>query len=227
MGIIPLRAEGHSPTLVTNRARFSVDGYALLLLGVDETQLVDGEKNNQSNASYDLRIGPAYRDHREGSRAKREIQEDGVLKLRPGAAVIVQAEESVALPRTMYGSIAPKVGLLQAGLSNTFAKVDPGYDGPLLVTLFNLGKRTVSLKRREPFCALTLHRVEDGARIYSKPGKQLEGTPPAGKGWWRSTHDWLAFRHVEILLALVVVELLRIVTEARLPEFLHGLRHGQ
>ena len=102
-----------------------------------------------------------------------DVPENGVLKLSPGSAFIIQTEEYVHLPRRMYGTIAPKVSLLQQGLSTTFSKVDPGYPGHLLITLFNLGKTSVTLKRSAPFCALTLYEVAPGARLYRKGTQQI------------------------------------------------------
>lgn len=116
-----------------------------------------------------------YRDHRE--RRIKEIPEDGVITFHPGAALIIQTKESLHLPRSMYGTIAPRVSLLQKGLSSTFSKVDPGYPGPLLITVFNLGKATVALRKGDPFCALTIFEVGPDAHVYNKGAKLLRGEP--------------------------------------------------
>ena len=57
-------------------------------------------------------------------------------------------------PRLMFGHIVPKVGRLQEGLSNTSSKIDLGYHGNLLVTMFNLSKNTRSLKSGDRFCTM-------------------------------------------------------------------------
>ena len=56
----------------------------------------------------------------------------------------------------------------------------------LLVTVFNLGKNTVTLKRGDPFCSVYFLRVEEGATLYEKQSKRianaygeaLSGNPP-------------------------------------------------
>jgi hypothetical protein len=70
----------------------------------------------------------------------------------------------------------PKVRLLQKGISNTSSKIDPGYDGLLLVTLFNLGKKPVTLKRGEKFCSLYVIEVGKGVIPYDKPEQKQPTT---------------------------------------------------
>ena len=130
-----------------------------------ELDVAQLHEERASNVSYDLRIGKKYRDHREAE--PREISEHGVITLYPGSALIIQTEEYVHLPRRLFGTIAPKVKLLENGLSTTFSKVDPGYYGHLLITLFNL-ETVRTLRRGDKFCALTLFKVAPGARLYEK-----------------------------------------------------------
>lgn len=181
MSVVPLLDENNA-TIATTPEEFeaaggALDGQAVLLLDMDQEQVSD---RSSSNVCYDLRIGREYSDHRD--RGKHALPAEGTLKLAPGAAVIVETEETVQLPRRFFALVVPKVGVLQLGLSNTMSKVDPGYRGRLLVTLFNLGKKTVTLKRHERFCSLCVLRVEDGAVLYAKGGKNIPG-PVKGFGW--------------------------------------------
>jgi deoxycytidine triphosphate deaminase len=101
------------------------------------------------------------------------------------------------MPRYLFGYVVPKVKLLQLGLTNTLSKVDPGYPGHLVVTLFNVGTTVQRLDRRQAFCQLVLHTVEEGAKLYNKGGKQVEGTPQKGprslriKRWFERNKTWL------------------------------------
>ncbi len=114
--------------------------------------------------------------------------------------MLIQSEEIVFLPRKLFGYVVPKVTLLQEGITNTLSKVDPGYNGPLIVTLFNLGKTDRQLKRREHFCSLVLHSVAEGASLYNKAGKRITGNPR--EPWWPRFKDWLEAN--KTLLNLVV-----------------------
>jgi dCTP deaminase len=204
MSIIPFIRSGDVAdwTVAANDDEFTktggTEGHAVLIRGLDHSQLAD----DQPNASYDLRVGPEYRDHRDTG--KTDLPMDEEITLLPGAAVIIQTEEYVHFPRSRFGYIVPKVRLLQTGISNTVSKVDPGYDGPLLVTLFNLGKEKIRIKRLAPFCSLSIHHVEDGARLYNKPPKRIEGL--VGRKLWRKITDALDAYHVIVLIALIIVD---------------------
>ena len=181
MSVVPLLHE-NGATVATTPEAFeaaggALDGEAVLILDIDRRQVAD---RSSSNVCYDLRIGREYKDHRD--RGKHTLPAKGTFRIAPGAAVIVETEESVHLPRRFFALVVPRVGILQRGLSNTMSKVDPGYRGRLLVTLFNLSKRAVILKRHERFCSLCVLRVEDGAILYGKGAKSIDG-PSKGFGW--------------------------------------------
>ncbi len=194
MSVIPLTTEGANRSVVTNQDDFNVDHRAVLMQGADLDQLTEV---GASNVSYDLRIGQRYRDHKE--RAVKQLSGSSEVELRPGAAIIIETAESLHLPRMMYGSIAPKVSLLQKGLSTTYSKIDPGYHGHLLITLFNLGKTTVPLKQGDRFCALTLFEVGEGARLYDKESKQIDAEPAR-----RGLRDRLEANQIYITLFVAI-----------------------
>ena len=171
MTILSLNLQGDQPTVLTDSASFDPNGRAILIKGIDTTQLLP---NSQAcNATYDLRIGTFYRDHRnfEG----RTLQDDGSIELLPGNAVIIQTAEEVCFPNVLFGQIVPKVALLQIGASNTPGKIDPGYAGRLLVTTFNHGKRVVKLRCGDRFCSMFVSTVRGSIHPYSRPGKQITG----------------------------------------------------
>lgn len=140
-----------------------------------------------ANVSYDLRVGLHYRDHRD--RNPSELPEQGEIKLSPGSAVIIESRETIRFPATRYGIIVPRVSLLQQGLSNTMSKVDPGYHGKLLITVFNLGRKPVIIKRDDRFCSLTIFSVGEGSRPYIGDPKHLRGDP--GGSWGRRVRYWI------------------------------------
>ena len=139
MSVIPLIIEGENRTVVESRHEFEdaggLGGEVVFIQPLAREQLLI---EDDANVSYDLRVGGMYRDHRNAGGTALEQSEK--ITLLPGAAVIVETEETVQLPSKMFGQIVPKVTLLHEGISNTTSKVDPGYNGNLLVTIFNLGK---------------------------------------------------------------------------------------
>jgi dCTP deaminase len=195
MSIVPLKL---GESVVDSQDKFQAsggfEGNTLLVFNLDNPQMSD----KSSNVSYDLRVGSEYRGHRDAE--KTELPDNGVIVVRPGNAVLIQSEEIVFLPRKLFGYVVPKVTLLQKGITNTLSKVDPGYNGPLIVTLFNLGKTDQELRRREPFCSLVLHTVAEGASLYNKGGKRITGNPR--EPWWPWVKDWIEANKTWLNLAV-------------------------
>jgi deoxycytidine triphosphate deaminase len=174
MSVIPFVMDGPSPSVVAREDQFTYEGSSMLILNLDEKQL----QGDKPNASYDLRIGRAYKDHRDSERWT--LRDGGELSLLPGGAILIETEEEVWLPHGMLGYIVPKVSLLQDGVSNTLSKVDPGYHDHLVVTVFNLGKKTIPLKQGQRFCALVVHDVGEGVKRFTGSGKTIEGRTGVG-----------------------------------------------
>ncbi|WP_144646577.1 dCTP deaminase domain-containing protein [Priestia megaterium] len=173
MAIIPFILDGPHKNIVRKQQDFDLSGTNIQMNDIDEDQLTG---DSEANTSYDLKIGDVYLDHRESKPSS--LSERGKIKLTPGAAVIIQTKEFVHFPKTRFGQIVPKVGLLRKGISNTTSKIDPGYSGRLLITLFNLGKNTIHLEKGEKFCTLIVHDVSaPGVKHYDKPPKELQADP--------------------------------------------------
>lgn len=202
MSVIPLVVGGETPTVVRDPDEFDRKGDAILISHMDDDQL--GEASDTSNVSYDLRVGCEYKDHRD--LGKFDLGDKEHIKLHPGVAVIIETEELVRLPRSRFACILPKVSLLQKGLSNTISKVDPGYNGHLLVTVFNLGKKTATLNRRERYCSLCVFDVRGQAQVYRKEGKRIEGR--AKRRFWRSTRDVMEKNSAFFTALLILVNLI-------------------
>jgi dCTP deaminase len=127
----------------------------------------------------------------------------------------VQTLEHVYVPKFRFGYVVPKVSLLQKGISNTSSKVDPGYEGRLLVTVFNLGKKTETLHRGETFCTIAFHDVANlGIRLYGKGAKRIEGSTRIG--FVRKFFDAVERRGGAIGLVALLASLVVIIIEASL-----------
>jgi dCTP deaminase len=101
MSVIPLTTDGPNRTVVQKQDDFDLEGDAVLITSIDVSQL---NEERSSNVSYDLRIGKKCRDHRKDD--PNEIPDGGIVKLRPGAALIIQTKEYVHFPRSLFGIIA-------------------------------------------------------------------------------------------------------------------------
>jgi dCTP deaminase len=198
MGVVPFSTSPPHPSVVFDIRHFDLDGLAVLIVHPDRRQFHNMETG--CNATYDLRVGDKFKDHRNDT--IQALNEGECIELLPGNAVIIQSEEEVRFPRRLFGQILPRVRLLALGIANTPSKIDPGYSGRLLITTFNHGKRTEKLRRGQRFCSLHLLTVEDGAIPFNGAGKQLEGVPRSSPlQRWR---DWLEVRQIWITLGVFV-----------------------
>jgi hypothetical protein len=98
MAVIPLNIEGPRRNVVETREEFEqaggLGGNVIYIQGLDRGQLLS---LSDVNTSYDLRVGREYRDHR--NVGKNDLPQDGIIKLLPGTAVIIETEEVVHFPK--------------------------------------------------------------------------------------------------------------------------------
>jgi len=173
----------------------------ILIMGIDWNQIDD---DKTSNVCYDLRLGEQYRDHRDNS--AKQLEENGKISITSGTAMIVETLESISLPSTIFGSVYPKVSLSQKGLANLTSKVDPGYEGKLLITIFNLGKKTIELEYKKAFCSIVFQEVNPAASLYSKGGKNIEATVAQNK--FRTTRDFINSHYGEIAIIISIIAII-------------------
>jgi deoxycytidine triphosphate deaminase len=109
MSVIPLVV---GQTIATTEAQFDKaggrQGKTLLIRNFDNAQL----SADAPNLSYELRVGPEYKDHRDGS--KWPVTDTEPITLLPGAAVIIETAESLHMPKGMFGYIVPRHGYKRA-----------------------------------------------------------------------------------------------------------------
>lgn len=180
MSVVPFIIDPPDRTITTDKREYEqaggLQGELIFIQNFDKSQVTD---TDSSNASYDLRVGNEYQDHRDLHAMK--LSDNSSICLQPGSAIIIETLESVQFPASRFGHIVPKVSLLQSGLSNTSSKIDPGYGGKLLITVFNLGKKPVSLKKGQKFCTLYVLDTKPGVTAYQKEPKGLPGTSRKNK----------------------------------------------
>ncbi len=195
MAVVPFVLNGPGRSVCTALEEYDKEKPLVFIRNVDMEQLND---RKSSNVCYDLRVGPKYRDHRT-SRQIDLVEPEDHITLSRGAAVIITTEEEVKFPRSRFGEIFPRVTLMQRGIANTTSKVDPGFEGRLLITVYNLGARQEELKRGDPFCALVIHEVTDSPTLRDKSAPDQKGERP--RRGWELVKEWFD-RNAGLLTAL-------------------------
>lgn len=205
MSIVPFVLNASNRTIVESIQEYGdaggLDGDVIFIQNLDSSQIINTQS---SNASYDLRVGDEYRDHRDSS--KTDLLDNDEICLQPGYTVIIETAEFVQFPKSRFGHIVPKVSLLQDGLSNTSSKIDPGYYGKLSITVFNLGKRTISLKKGQKFCTLYILDVKDGIIPYNKGPQRIAGNSKVGS--FGKIRDFIETNQAFLICLSLIVSIL-------------------
>jgi len=119
-------------------------------------------------ASYDLRVGIVlWKDeqssqiiHKEFDETKPSIDQT-VITLRPGQMVFVITHEELKLPEDVSGTVYSRNKLQKQNvLALNAGHVDPGYEGPIMIRLINLGAIPWPLTLGEAVFTVVFHTVQ-------------------------------------------------------------------
>ena len=136
-------------------------------------------EKNIKYCSYEIRVGRNYELLRfEGasiSHTPGDTEMGKTIDIHPGATVLITAEEIFRIPTDIFAKVTTVGQIFASGLAaeNTFA--DPGYTGPLYVTVSNISTRTLSLKTGDPLARVEFHRLSKAVR---KPHPGYQGRRP-------------------------------------------------
>jgi deoxycytidine triphosphate deaminase len=158
-----------------------------MVIGLHEVQKIvkdlgDRDKNNPEGAGVDLRLGEVHRiidgdafietDGPQGqglrSGFNTEVvvayKEDGEsqekFEIKPGEYFLVKTIESVDIPLDVMADFRARSSLFRAGLNLLTTIGPPGYHGPLVFGLANLGPLPVTLQMGARICIAVFYRLE-------------------------------------------------------------------
>jgi dCTP deaminase len=111
-------------------------------------------------ASYDMRVGKDAATVTKDGDPMVDLEKAGFLLVAPYAPAVIYAMEHLRLPLDIAGRFGLKSNLSRRGVyASVGPQVDPGFDGKLSVTLFNLTPSSVALNYGDTFLSLELHRL--------------------------------------------------------------------
>jgi dCTP deaminase len=111
-------------------------------------------------ASYDLRIGRNAATVPKNGDPRVNLEEERVLFVPGYAPAVIWTMEEISIPLNMVGHFGVKSGLARRGLHASIGmQIDPGFVGPLSVTLMNLTPNAVALNYGDTFLTLELERL--------------------------------------------------------------------
>lgn len=127
-------------------------------------------------ASYDLGLGDLY--CAKGRYTAFSDEKALSLTLRFGEFVLLTSMECLSLPDDVVAHAGLVSRHAQSGLVSLFSpQIDPGFQGRLVVPLFNAGQRPIILVYREPMFTVEFVRTTRRARRWSAGRSALMGIP--------------------------------------------------
>lgn len=123
-------------------------------------------------ASYDLRIGDKiYTSTSKTPEIPIDLTSNGgAFRLPPYGNALLMTYEKLKLSKKYIGRFGLKSGFARRGLiASTGPQVDPGFDGKLFITIFNLLPISRILSYKEKFLTIEFHLLDN------EPDKPYEG----------------------------------------------------
>lgn len=137
---------------------------------VKQGRLIKKDTFKEANCNgvyYDLRVG--HKAKMLKSQKEVEISEKEPLQILPLECVNIRTEEEIVKDNIHFGRIYSKTGLVSQGISHISTTIDPGFNGPLWITVCNHGYKTVKLNRGQVLCKLEFSRlIQSPEKIYGR-----------------------------------------------------------
>src|SRR5260370_13392356 len=121
-------------------------------------------------ASYDLRAGIVIWKEDTDQIVQRDFDEtkelllQTLVTLRPGQMVFIITHEELRLPKSICGTVYSRNKLQKQNiLALNAGHIDPGYEGPIMIRLINLGKIPWPLPLGDAVFTVVFHTVEPAA----------------------------------------------------------------
>ncbi len=130
-------------------------------------------------ASYDMRIGKRLL--MSGQNEEIDLSKRGSATLKPGVFALVTTHESVGLSERIAGHIGVKSYYTRKGIVMLSGlQIDPGFEGVLVIGLYNASPRSITLEYQAPFCTVEFLRLTEAAAKPFAPGaEQISGKIPS------------------------------------------------
>ena len=127
-------------------------------------QIFPFDKKMLQPASYDLKVGKDAATIPKNGDPRIDLEEEGFFIVAPYAPAVVYALEYLKFPDDLAGRFGLKSSLSRRGIyASVGPQVDPGFEGKLSVTLFNLTPVPIALNYGDSFLSLEFQRLSGKA----------------------------------------------------------------
>lgn len=171
--------------MVDSQIREAIERGTIVLEPFEETSL--------QPASYDMRLGKKA--IVTGVEEQIDLEKRGSLTIKAGDFALLTTLESIELPTNIAGNIGVKSYYTRKGMVVLAGlQIDPGFEGVLVIGVYNASPRSLTIDYASPFCTIELHQLNVSVTKPFVPGEeQKRGEIP------RADKDYLRTLEVESL----------------------------
>jgi deoxycytidine triphosphate deaminase len=136
------------------------DIYRTCILGVKPPEKWDTANSPVQPSSIDLHIGSIFRPAQRTSKSATVATKE--LVLDPGATAMIRTAETLSMPGNIAAIGFPPSHVSVEGLLITNpGHVDPGYKGPMHLTVINMSRSGFTLRPMDPIVTLLFFQLDD------------------------------------------------------------------
>lgn len=157
-----------------------ITGEGLRKMVAEGALIKNGDLACAESVKYDFRLSQRILKAKFGRPMRAdEVPDKQDLVVEPGEVVFVLSEERLSLPRDVIAQLSPKRKLSHAGILTLGGfMIDPGYEGYLLVGLFNLSATPFPLIPGKKLVAATFQKLsQEEIGDFPVAGEPLEDFP--------------------------------------------------
>lgn len=130
------------------------------------------------SASYDMRLG--NKAIVSGTDMDIDVKKEGGIVLKPGQFALATTLENVTMPKDVAGTIGIKSYYTRKGLILLAGlQIDPGFEGVLVLGLYNASPRKITIEHGDSFCTVEFHQLStEVEKPYESSQEQKGGEIP-------------------------------------------------
>jgi deoxycytidine triphosphate deaminase len=128
----------------------------ILAFHVDDKSIVDSD-----DFSLDITLGMSWNENYSYNDRSLFMIEGDSITIKAKSSVVVSIREHILVPNNMFGLVISTGSIfLQHGVQSPAAKVEPGYEGVLILRLVNYSDSPVTIKKCDKIASVIFFRTE-------------------------------------------------------------------
>ena len=152
-----------------------------------DLEIIEFEESCLQGASYDLRIGSEAL--KSGDEQVTDMKKIGSFTIPPGDFAILTTLERIKCSNIIAGRIGVRSYYTRKGLVFLSGlQIDPGFDGVLVLGVYNAAPRKMTIEYGDPFCSVEFHKLSEPVEILydTDPDLHAGHLPRADKDYLRN-----------------------------------------